>query len=139
MNMKTLKMVGLVALSLLTMVGGLVFAASFAVEELQSWPKALMEARTVVYGQILLGISLGWASRVWKKRLALVVFLAIGVSVCGFAWALSALPLDRFGLCFWGILLYVLMGGIILAKFIQETFPRYHPLPPKVTGNPSLN
>lgn len=142
MKISTMKIIGLGILTLLTMAGGLVFTAWFAVDHLQSWPKALMEARVVVYGQIALGASIGLASGKWR---GLVVVGAMMASLFGFAWALTSTPLDRFWLLLSGMVAYILIGGTFLAEFVRATkkLPRprtVHPPTPKVNpGDPALN
>ena len=139
MKISTLKIVGLGILSLLMMTGGLVSTAWFAVDQLQSWPRALMEARPVVYGQILLGVSLGLASEKWRRRLGLLTVMAMVAALFGGAWALSATPPDRFGMCLWGMVAYISVGGVIFAEFVREISRKDISSPRTGGGNPALN
>lgn len=146
MKISTMKIIGFGILSVLAMAGGLVFAAWFAVDQLQSWLKALMEARVVVYGQIILGVSIGLASGKWRGRLGLVVVVVMMAALFGFAWAIASTPVDRFWLLLSGMVAYILIGGTFFAEFIRATKelrsrPRtVHPPAPKVAGgDPSLN
>ncbi len=141
MKISTLKIVGLGILSLLMMTGGLVSTAWFAVDHLQSWPKALMEARVVVYGQIALGCSIAFASRKWRGRLGLVVVVVMLATLFGFAWAIASTPLDRFWLLLSGMVAYILIGGTFFAEFVRiarelQSRPTVHP---PIGGDPSLN
>lgn len=137
--MKTLKVIGLAVISIFLMVGGLVFAASFAVEELQSWPKALMEARGVVYGQIALALTLEMAKGKWKRRAWRLSGAFMIVSFIGYTWALSASPLSRHWLCLWGMFSYASIGGIIFGKFLEECSPPRGQAPAGRPADPSLN
>lgn len=130
------------ALTLLLMVGGLISTAWFAVDQLQSWPRALMEARPVVYGQIIIGVSMGLAGGKWRRWLAFVALTAMLVSLCGTAWALSATPPDRFGMCLWGMVAYISVGGIFFAEFVRvmrELEPKQTTPRKAAGGDPALN
>ncbi len=124
-------------MAILLSVAGVVFAASFAVEKLQSWPKALLEARVVLCGQIMLGVSIGLASWRWQKWIHRAILGMMLVSLVGFSWSLGTS--SRFGVCVWGMLLFVWMGGGIFAELGREIFSSSRKLPTIPATDPSLN
>jgi len=120
MKMKTTKIIGKLFLFVLLAIGGLVFAASFAVESLQSWPKAIMEARIVLYGQVVLGFILGLANGKWFRWLNAFTLGATVIALCFYTWYMGGLPGGRFGFCLSGMFTYILMGGIIAGQLVRE-------------------
>jgi len=125
-KISTLKVIVFGFATMLLMAMGLGFAAAFAMDELQSWPKALMEARGVVYGQILLGVSFGFASQRWQRKVESVLVVATLISLGGFVWSLSATPPDgRFGVILWGVTSLVLLGGAYFGEFVRATRESY--------------
>ena len=133
--MKTIKIIGLVALSLLMSVGGTVFAASFAVETLQSWPKALIEARVVLMGQLLLGFALGYSTGRLHKYLNIATLVVMVLVLCTSVWYLGEIPHSRFHVCMWGIYSYVLVGGLFIGELIRQT-SRGHCRPKTIVAIP---
>lgn len=139
MKIKTLKVVGFLIATIFMMVAGLVFAAGFAVEQLQSWPKALMEARVVLYGQVVLGMALGTATGKWKRWVTGLCMAFAFVSTVGYGWALTAVPISRYWFCLWGMLSFISVGGMIFGAFMQECLqssPKAVVAPPRRFGGP---
>jgi hypothetical protein len=116
MNSKNIKIslliIGIVACGL----GSLFFAASFALAELQSWPKALWEARTILLGGVVMGINLTLAKGRLGRYLYTGARVALLVSFLGFTWTLGGT--HGFWYCLWGIVSYVIAEGILIAKLM---------------------
>lgn len=142
MNMKNIRIVSTLVVFLLLAVAGVVFVASFTIETLQSWPKALMEGRIVLYGQVVIGMSFGLASPRWQRRLLPLTVVAGFVAYGLFTWFIAGSPISRFGVLLCGILTLIIMGGVAFGEFIRlvkagEARPKTRPPFPK--GDPSRN
>jgi len=112
-------------------VAGWVFAASFALDELQSWGKALFVARTVPIGSILCAMTLGIFKRRWIYTSVSFILLASGALGIGAITFLAESPTDpvqvvlhgpssmlfglsgEFYLCISGIVTTTLASGLL--------------------------
>ncbi len=141
--MKTIRIAVLVIGAVFFSVGGWMFAASFAVDELGSWGKALREAHLIPIGAVAGGIALSFVrgkSRQWWVLAGLGLW---AVSVAGFAWSLETRPPFMWGVCFFGITLFVLPTIQMVAELMRvferpPAPPRQRPVPAP-EGDPSLN
>lgn len=112
-------------------IAGWVLAASFALDELQSWGKALFAARTVPIGGILCAVALGVFKRRWIYMSASFVGLASSALYIGTIAFLAEHPTDpvqavlhgsspmlfglsgEFHLCISGIVMTTLASGLL--------------------------
>ncbi|MDO8668053.1 MAG: hypothetical protein Q7K35_03070 [bacterium] len=142
MNTKNTKIGLLIVGTIACGLGGLFFTASFALDELQSWPKALWEARTTLFVGIGAGVSLALAKRQFRQRLYVVLLVGLFVSFVGYAWMLGGSPPSRFWNCFLGIVLCIITETILVAKLMTAVLqaPKAQtPRLPVTPVDPSLN
>lgn len=134
MKIKTLKIVIFGFGSLVMMAGGLVFAAWIAMDRLQSWPNALMEAREVVYGQVILGYGLALVNRKWRKRIVTVAGITTLLFFCGFVGTTASIPTVL------TVVTYISAGGTFLAEFVRAAMESKPKAGPFIgSDDPSLN
>lgn len=135
MNLNTIKKIGLGICSLILLVGGLMFVASFSVLALQSWPKALLEARYFPIGQALWAFGILQTPRRFKQAVTMACLVLMFVAFLGYTWVLACPSPSQLALFYWGTATYSSVGGFIFAGLVRNLFP---PTPIKPPAKPPV-